>query len=80
MYELRLDADGIYLVYLNGHQVIKLEAGFAEVIVMTFENLKQFEHRADDYMAGVCAGIMHCHLLRPDCFSNLPEVPPLHGG
>lgn len=78
LYQLRQDADGVVLVYnAAGEQVIKLEGGFSEVIVMTFQNLIQYDYRGDDYMAGVIAGILHCHMLRPDAFSPLPNVPPI---
>lgn len=77
LYRLKQDADGIVIVYnFAGQQVIKLEGGYGEVIVMTYMNMSQYEHRGDDYMAGVIAGIMHCHMLRPDAFSPLPEIPP----
>lgn len=78
LYQLRQDADGVVLVYnFVGEQVIKLEGGTAGVIVLTYQNLSQYEHRGDDYMAGVIQGIMHCHLLRPDAFSPLPSVPSI---
>lgn len=78
IYQLRQDADGIVLVYQAGNQVIKLEGGSSELIVMTFLNMQGYgEQRADDYMAGVVAGIIHMNLLRPDAFGFLPSVPPL---
>lgn len=78
LYQFKRDADDIVLVFnAAGEQVIKLEGGFSEVILMTYQNLSQQEHRGDDYMAGVIAGIMHCHILRPDAFSPLPPVPPI---
>lgn len=78
IYQLKRDADNSIIVYQVGNQVIKLEGGFADVIVMTYQNMSTLgEHRGDDYMAGVIAGIMHCHMLRPDAFRPLPEVPPI---
>lgn len=78
LYQLQQDADGIVLVFnAGGHQVIKLEGGASELILMTYANLDQHDNRGDDYMAGVIQGILHCHLLRPDAFSPLPEVPPI---
>lgn len=78
IYQLKGDADGSVIVYLHGNQVIKLEGGNSPVIVMTYQNMSQYKHRGDDYMAGVIAGIMHCHLIcPPGTFSHLPEVPPL---
>lgn len=78
LYQLRRDADGIVIVYnFAGHQVIKLEGGAAELIVMTYQNMSQYENRGDDYMAGVIAGCTHCSLLRPDVFNPLPEIPPI---
>lgn len=77
-YQLKQDANGIVLVFnAAGYQVIKLEGGFAEKIIITYLNMNQHEYRADDYMAGVIDGIMHCHMLKPDAFQTLPEVPPI---
>lgn len=76
LYYLKQDADGIVLVFnAAGQQVIKLEGGYGEVIVMSYLNICRIDQaRGDDYMAGVIAGIMHCHMLRPDAFSPLPPL------
>ena len=78
LYTLKPDADGSIIVYnFAGHQTIKLEGGSTELIALTYQNLSQYEHRGDDYMAGVIAGITHCNLIAPEAFSPLPEVPPI---
>ena len=79
MYQLRRDADNVILVYnFMGEQVIKLEGGSAELIVMSYLNMCTLgEHRGDDYMAGVIQGIIHCMMLAPQAFSPLPPIPPI---
>jgi hypothetical protein len=85
MYQLKPDGDNCVIVYnAAGDQVIKLEGGFSDVIIMTFANLSQQKDddgdnlgRGNDYMAGVIAGIMHMSMLAPVVFPPLPEVPPI---
>lgn len=50
----------IRVLFHDGQTVVELRGGNAAVIALTFENLKTHdEMRADDYMAGVVAGIIH---------------------
>ena len=77
-YQIKPDGDQSFVIYnAAGYQVAKLEAGFTLNIILTYQNLSQYNHRGDDYMAGVVDGMMHMQMLRPDCFSTLPEVPPI---
>lgn len=79
MYRLKQDGDYSVQVYnFAGAPVVRLEGGFSEVIIMTFQNMSKIgETRGDDYMAGVVAGIMHMQMLRPDAFAVCPPVPDI---
>jgi len=53
---------GVRVLFHDGQTVAELRGGNASVIALTFENLRrQDERRADDYMAGVVAGL--CHMI-----------------
>lgn len=77
MYRLKQDGDRSVQVYnFAGEPVVRLEGGFSEVIIMSFQNMDGIsEIRGGDYMAGVIAGMMHMQMLRPDAFSVCPPVP-----
>ena len=76
MYRVKQDADNSYIVYIyDGQPVIRLEGGTTELILLTFQNMSQYEHRGDDYMAGVIQGIMHCHMIAPQAFTATKHTP-----
>ncbi len=50
----------IRVIFHDGQTAAELRGGNAGVVALTFENLRrQDERRADDYMAGVMAGLFH---------------------
>ena len=51
---------GVRVLFHDGRTVAELRGGYALVIALSFENLRRLDERlADEYMAGVIAGIVH---------------------
>lgn len=60
MFEIESNHAGV--VIRNGGAIVgSLRSGNVALIVYTFQNLKQQDpQRADDFIAGVMAGLNHC--------------------
>lgn len=60
-YQIERIENGIRIIYYNGETACELRGGNCILIAMTFASLrKTSEQRADDYLAGVIAGLHHC--------------------
>ena len=56
--------EGFRVLFHDGQTVAELRGGNALVIALSFEGLRRLDERlADEYMAGVIAGICHMTML-----------------